>query len=48
LVEVLKPHYGERMLSDATVVAVVPDKDEVRRHLRARRQKSPTVAQKVV
>jgi monoamine oxidase len=30
LVEVLKPHYGERLLGDATVVAVVPDKDEVR------------------
>jgi len=30
LVEVLKPHYGERMLSGVTVVAVVPDKDEVR------------------
>jgi protoporphyrinogen/coproporphyrinogen III oxidase len=30
LVEVLKPHYGERMLGGVTVVAVVPDKDEVR------------------
>jgi len=30
LVEVLKPHYGERMLSGVTVVAVVPDKDELR------------------
>src|SRR5215469_5374306 len=30
LVEVLKPQHGERMLRDATVVAVVPDKDEVR------------------
>ena len=30
LVEVLEPKYGERMLSDATVVAVVPDQDEVR------------------
>jgi monoamine oxidase len=29
LVEVLQPKYGERMLSDAAVVAVVPDKDEV-------------------
>jgi hypothetical protein len=30
LVEVLKPKYGERMLSDASVVSIVPDKDEVR------------------
>jgi len=30
LVEVLKPQHGDRMLNDATVVAVVPDKDEVR------------------
>lgn len=30
LVEVLKPQHGERMLSDATVIAVVPDKEEVR------------------
>ena len=30
LVEVLKPRYSERMLGDATVVAVVPDSDEVR------------------
>jgi monoamine oxidase len=30
LVEVLRPKYNERMLGDATVVAVVPDKDSVR------------------
>jgi len=47
LVEVLKPHYGERMLSDATVVAVVPDKDEVRVTY-AQGDKVTTVAAKVV
>jgi hypothetical protein len=30
LVEVLKPKFGERMLTDASVLAVVPDKEEVR------------------
>jgi hypothetical protein len=30
LVEVLQPKYGERMLGNATVVAVVPEKDEVK------------------
>lgn len=30
LVEVMKPRYGERMLGGATVVAVVPDANEVR------------------
>jgi protoporphyrinogen oxidase len=30
LVEVLKPQYGERMLGNATVVAVVSEKDEVK------------------
>jgi monoamine oxidase len=30
LVEVLQPQYKERMLGDATVVAVVPDKDSVK------------------
>ena len=47
LVEVLKPHYGERMLSDATVVAIVPDKDEVRVTY-AQGEKITTVAAKVV
>jgi protoporphyrinogen/coproporphyrinogen III oxidase len=47
LVEVLKPQYGERMLSDATVVAVVPDKDEVRVTY-AQGDKVTTVAAKVV
>ena len=30
LVDVLKPKYGERMLTDATVVSIVPDSDSVR------------------
>jgi monoamine oxidase len=30
VVEVLKPKYGERMLTEATVVSVVPDSDSVR------------------
>ena len=30
IVEVMQPKYGERMLGDATVVAVVPDANEVR------------------
>jgi hypothetical protein len=47
LVEVLKPHYAERMLSDATVVAVVPDKDEVRVTY-VQEGKITTVAAKVV
>ena len=47
LVEVLKPKYGERMLSDATVVAVVPDKDEVRVSY-VQGDKVTTVAAKVV
>ena len=47
LVEVLKPHFGERMLSDATVVGVVPDKDEVRVTY-AQGDKTTTVAAKVV
>ena len=47
LVEVLQPHYGERMLSDATVVAVVPDKDEVRVTY-VQGDKIATVAAKVV
>jgi monoamine oxidase len=46
LVEVLQPHYGERMLSDATVVAVVQDKDEVRVTY-AQGDKVTTVAAKV-
>jgi len=47
LVEVLQPKYGDRMLDDATVVAVVPDKDSVRvTHLRS--QQLTTVAAKVV
>jgi protoporphyrinogen/coproporphyrinogen III oxidase len=47
LVEVLKPHHGERMLGDATVVAVVPDKDEVRVTY-AQGDKITTVSAKVV
>jgi protoporphyrinogen/coproporphyrinogen III oxidase len=47
LVEVLKPHYSERMLSDATVVSVVPDKDEVRVTY-AQGDKITTVAAKIV
>ena len=47
LVEVMKPKYGERMLSDATVVAVVPDKDEVRVTY-VQGEKVTTVAAKVV
>jgi protoporphyrinogen/coproporphyrinogen III oxidase len=47
LVEVLKPHYGERMLSDATVVSVDPGKDEVRVTY-AHGDKITTVAAKVV
>ena len=47
LVEVMKPHYGERMLSDATVVAVAPDKDEVRVTY-VQGDKITTVAAKVV
>ncbi len=47
LVEVMKPHYGERMLGDATVVAVVPDKDEVRVTF-LQGDKTTTVAAKVV
>ena len=47
LVEVLKPQHGERMLGDATVVAVVPDKDEVRVTY-AQGDKITTVAAKVV
>jgi monoamine oxidase len=47
LVEVLKPQYGERMLSDATVVAVVPDKDEARVTY-VQGDKVTTVAAKVV
>jgi len=46
LVEVLKPQHGEQMLSDATVVAVVPDKDEVRVTY-AQGDKFTTVAAKV-
>src|ERR1700687_1755903 len=30
VVEVLQPHYRERMLSGSTVVAVIPDREEVR------------------
>jgi len=47
LVEVMQPKYGERMLSDATVVAVVPDKDEVRVTY-VQGEKVTTVAAKVV
>jgi len=47
LVEVLKPRHGERMLRDATVVAVVPDKDEVRVTY-VQGEKITTVAAKVV
>ncbi|HTB91582.1 MAG TPA: FAD-dependent oxidoreductase [Candidatus Sulfotelmatobacter sp.] len=47
LVEVLKPHYSERMLSDATVVSVVSDKDEVRVTY-AQGDKITTVAAKIV
>lgn len=47
LVEVLKPSYGERMLSNCTVVAVVPDKDEVRVTY-VEGDKVTTVAAKVV
>lgn len=47
LVEVLKPQHAERMLSDATVVAVVPDKDEVRVTY-AQGEKITTVSAKVV
>jgi hypothetical protein len=47
LVEVLKPQHGERMLSDATVVAVVPDKEEVRVTY-AQGDKITTVTAKVV
>jgi protoporphyrinogen/coproporphyrinogen III oxidase len=47
LVETLKPRHGERMLSDATVVSVVPDKDEVRVTY-AQNDKITTVAAKVV
>ena len=47
LVEVLKPQHGERMLRDATVVAVVPDKDEVRVTY-VQGEKITTVAAKVV
>jgi hypothetical protein len=47
LVEVLKPQHAERMLSNATVVAVVPDKDEVRVTY-AQGDKITTVAAKVV
>jgi protoporphyrinogen/coproporphyrinogen III oxidase len=47
LVEVLKPQYGERMLSNAAVVAVVPDKDEVRVTY-TQGDKVTTVAAKVV
>ncbi len=47
LVEALKPRNAERMLSDATVVAVVPDKDEVRvTYIQG--DKITTVAAKVV
>lgn len=47
LVEVLKPQYAERLLSNATVVAVVPDKDEVRITY-VHGDKVTTVAAKVV
>ena len=47
LVEVLKPQYAERLLSNATVVAVVPAKDEVRITY-VHREKVTTVAAKVV
>ena len=47
LVEVMQPKYGERMLRDATVVAVVPDKDEVRVTY-VQGEKVTTVAAKVV
>jgi hypothetical protein len=47
LVEVLKPQHGDRMLGDATAVAVVPDKDEVRVTY-AQGDKITTVAAKVV
>jgi hypothetical protein len=47
LVEVLKPQNAERMLSDATVVSVVPDKDEVRVTY-VQGDKVTTVAAKVV
>jgi len=47
LVEVLKPQHGERMLRDGTVVAVVPDKDEVRVTY-VQGEKITTVAAKVV
>jgi len=47
LVEVLKPGYGERMLSDATAIAVVPDKDDVRVSY-VQGDKITTIAAKVV
>jgi monoamine oxidase len=47
LVEVLKPQHGDRMLGDATAVAVVPDKDEVRVTY-VQGDKITTVAAKVV
>ena len=47
LVEVLKPQHGDRMLGDATAVAVVPDKDEVRVTY-AQGDKITTVAAKAV
>src|SRR5271157_4437398 len=47
LVEILQPQYAERLLSDATVVAVVPDKDEVRITY-VHGDKVTTVAAKVV
>jgi monoamine oxidase len=46
LVEVLKPKYGERMLTGATVVAVVPDSDGVRVTY-SQQDKLTTVAAKV-